>query len=128
MSMFTLGASRPALRTALTTLFLIVPAIAFAADNGNLGTPQNDCEQRATNDYQTNLASCDSHLAGDSAAIAQCKQDFSYDYEDALRACKTAAFSGGSRVHVNLNGLKLQQTQTVSSGKSFSRTLKFGGN
>jgi len=101
MSMFTLGASHPALRTALITLFFAIPAIAIAADNGGAGTPQANCEQQATSDYQTNIASCEKNLAGDPASIQQCKTDFSYEYQQALQNCKSATL-GGSRLHGKL--------------------------
>lgn len=96
---FTTAARPHRFRTVMTALFMIVPAAAFAADNGNLGTPQNDCEQSATNDYNTNLKSCETSLAGDQQSINQCKADFAYDYQDAIAACKGAAAAapGGRR-------------------------------
>ncbi len=94
-SSLTTAVRPPGLRTIMTALFLLIPAAALAADNGNLGTPQNDCEQRATNDYNANLRSCEVNLVGDPHSIAQCKTDFSYDYNDAIAACKNAAAAPG---------------------------------
>lgn len=127
MSMFTLGASRPALRITLTALFLIVPVTAFAVDNDTTGA-QAECKQRATSDYQTNLQSCSTNLAGDPQAITQCQEDFSYEYEQALHDCESAAHTGGGRLHDKFStGQQFEQTQTVP-GKSHAKGLKFNRN
>ena len=48
---------------------------------------------------------CDENLAGDAQSIAQCKQDFSYDYLDAIAACKTAALTSGGKLHGNFGAV-----------------------
>ena len=67
---FSLTAHPHTLRNLITAMVLLVPASVLAVDNGNMGTPQNDCERGATSDYQANLASCEKNLAafGQSAA------------------------------------------------------------
>ena len=40
--------------------------------------------------------SCEKNLAGDPQSIAQCQQDFSYEYLDAVAACKSAARTSGA--------------------------------
>ena len=126
---FSLTAHTHTLRNLVAALVVLVPASVLAVDNGNLGTPQNDCEQRATNDYYTNLASCDKNLAGDAQSIAQCKQDFSYDYNDAIAACKSAAMTSGGKLHGKFgNVLDGQSVQTLSTQSLKHGALKFGHN
>jgi hypothetical protein len=59
------------LRTLIGAFVLLVPATALAVDNGNLGTPQNDCERAATSDYYANYENCKTYLAGDPQSISQ---------------------------------------------------------
>lgn len=120
--------SRPfAIRTIIAALVVVIPATAYAVDNGNLGTPQNDCESAATADYNANLASCEKNLAGDDHAIAQCKQDFSYDYLDAIAACKSAAMTHRGISHGTLGVLVEDTSAQPGSGKPIHRKgLKFG--
>lgn len=128
--MSTINLSRTSTRSLLTALFLLVPAVALAVDNGNQGTPQNDCEQQATNDYQQNLASCDRNLADNEPQRLQCHVDFSYDYEDALAACKNTAQIGGfgSKLHGRFNPVLNGQLQTSEGGGITLKTKapKFG--
>jgi hypothetical protein len=117
------------LRTLIGAVVLLVPATALAVDNGNLGTPQNDCERAATSDYYANVENCRKHLAGDSQSIAQCEVDAAYDYNDAIAACKNQASRGDV-----LGGLKGKLdgvfetigTETVSPKMSVKKGLVFG--
>ncbi|HVY51712.1 MAG TPA: hypothetical protein VHA07_09175 [Devosia sp.] len=128
MSTLAVSPLRP--RTILAAVFLLVPAIALGADNGNQGTPQNDCERQATSDYQQNLASCDRNLADNEPQRLQCHVDFSYEYEDALAACKNTAQIGGfgGKLHGRFNPVISGELQTSGgSGPALSaKGLKFG--
>ena len=117
------------LRTLIGAFVLLVPATALAVDNGNLGTPQNDCERLATSDYYANIDSCRRNLAGDAQSIAQCEVDAAYDYNDAIAQCKKQA----TRIDTlgGLNGkldgtFETKSTDTVAPKQSVKKGLRFG--
>jgi hypothetical protein len=119
------------LRTFIGAIVLLVPATALAVDNGNLGTPQNDCERAATNDYYANYENCKTYLAGDPQSIAQCQTDAAYDYNDAIAACKKQAALGGGR-HGVFNGnldnvFETMGTETTTPKMSVKKGLSVFG-
>ena len=119
------------LRTLIGAFVLLVPATALAVDNGNLGTPQNDCERSATSDYYANYENCKNYLAGDPQAIAQCQTDAAYDYNDAIAACKKQASRGGGKLG-GLNGkldgvFETMGTETVAPKMSVKKGLPVFG-
>jgi hypothetical protein len=121
------------LRTLFTAAFLLLPTTVFALDNGNQGTPQNDCERGATSDYYANLDSCRANLKDNPQQEGQCEQDASYDYLDAIQACKkTAAIGthGGGLTTVGGLGNASNGTGHKGLGQSIGKLngLKFAKN
>ena len=122
--------SSSSLRTLVGAIVLLLPATALALDNGNLGTPQNDCERIATSDYYANIDSCRRSLQGDAQATAQCEVDAAYDYQDAIAQCKKQAARSGTvgdfgkfdGVFSSSSGGTVKSKMSVKKGLLFDRS------